>query len=90
MGLFHCPVGAVGRGGDGCIGCGLCCATSKEARVAATQKVRAYIRATAQRDTRLQIRKIAVCGKGGSGKSTVTALLSDALSELGDRHRPFQ
>ena len=41
MGLFHCPVGAVGRGGDGCIGCGLCCATSKEARVAATQKVRA-------------------------------------------------
>ena len=83
MGLFHCPVGAVGRGGDGCIGCGLCCATSKEARVAATQKVRAYIRATAQRDTRLQIRKIAVCGKGGSGKSTVTALLSDALSELG-------
>ena len=83
MGLFHCPVGAVGRGGDGCIGCGLCCATSKEARVAATQKVRAYIRATAQRDTRLQIRKIAVCGKGGSRKSTVTALLSDALSELG-------
>lgn len=83
MGLFHCPVGAVGRGGDGCIACGLCTATSKAERVAATQKVREHIRATTQRDNRLQIRKIAVCGKGGVGKSTVTALLSDVLSEMG-------
>ena len=29
------------------------------------------------------IRKIAVCGKGGVGKSTFTALLSDVLSEMG-------
>lgn len=83
MGLFHCPVGAVGRGGDGCIACGLCTATSKAERVAATQKVREHIRATTQRDMRLQIRKIAVCGKGGVGKSTVTALISDVLSEFG-------
>lgn len=83
MGLFHCPVGAVGRGGDGCIDCGLCCATNQAERAAATKKVRAHIRATMTRDTRLQIRKIAVCGKGGAGKSTITALLSDIISEMG-------
>ncbi len=83
MGLFHCPVGAVGRGGDGCIDCGLCTATSKEQRQAATEKIRAYIRTHAERSPNRQIRKIAVCGKGGAGKSTVTALLSAALAQMG-------
>ena len=83
MGLFHCPVGAAGRGGDGCIDCGLCVAGSKAERAEATRRIRAYIRATAQQDTRRFIRKIALCGKGGAGKSTVTALLSKALEQLG-------
>ena len=83
MGIFHCPVGAVGRGGEGCIECGLCIAANKAARQAATEKVRAYIRRNTQRDSTRRIRKIAVCGKGGVGKSTVTALLSDTLSEMG-------
>lgn len=83
MGIFHCPVGAVGRGGEGCIDCGLCIAGTKQARQQATQKVRAYIRTHTRRDDSRMIRKIAVCGKGGVGKSTFTALLSDVLSEMG-------
>lgn len=83
MGIFHCPVGAVGRGGEGCIDCGLCIADTKQARQQATQKVRDYIRTHTQRDDSRRIRKIAVCGKGGVGKSTFTALLSDVLSEMG-------
>lgn len=83
MGIFHCPVGAVGRGGDGCIVCGLCIAATKQARQQATQKIREYIRTHTQRDNSRAIHKIAVCGKGGVGKSTITALLSDALSEMG-------
>lgn len=83
MGLFHCPAGAVGRGGDGCIGCGLCCATNKGERQRATAIVRDHIRKTTTRNPKLLIRKIAVCGKGGVGKSTVTALISDVLSEMG-------
>ena len=85
MGLFHCPAEAVGRGGEGCIECGLCTATSKAERIAATEIIRAYIRATAASSLSPIIRKIAVCGKGGVGKSTVTALIAAALNAYGYR-----
>lgn len=83
MGLFHCPAGAVGRDGDGCIACGLCIATTKQARIAATQIIRDYIRTTAAASLSPLIRKIAVCGKGGVGKSTITALIAAALDAYG-------
>lgn len=84
MGLFHCPIGAMGDGGDGCIQCGLCSATTREQKRTATDKMRAWIRENGHlRNADLKIRKIAVCGKGGAGKSTATALLSGALERLG-------
>lgn len=84
MGLFHCPIGATGYGGDGCIQCGLCSATTLAEKHAATEKMRAWIRENGHlRNADLKIRKIAVCGKGGAGKSTTTALLSGALAMLG-------
>lgn len=86
MGLFHCPIGAIGCGGDGCIQCGLCSATTLAEKYAATEKMRAWIRENGHlRNADLKIRKIAVCGKGGAGKSTTTALLSGALAMLGYR-----
>ena len=86
MGLFHCPLGALGYGDDGCIQCGLCSAVTRAQKIEATQKMRAWIRENRQSSNPdLLIQKIAVCGKGGSGKSTLTALLSGALEHIGYR-----
>ena len=86
MGDFHCPVGAPVFQGMGCIECRLCQARTKAEVAAATEIVGAYIRSTAgERLEGKKIRKIAVCGKGGSGKSTVAALLANSLVTLGYR-----
>lgn len=84
MGDFHCPVGAPTYTGEGCIDCKMCLATTKEEVVAATKIVGDYIRSTAAaRHAGKAIKKIAVCGKGGAGKSTVTALLARSMVALG-------
>ncbi len=84
MGDFHCPVGAPVYTGEGCIDCKMCLATTKEEVVAATKIVGDYIRSTAAaRHALKDIKKIAVCGKGGAGKSTVTALLARSMVALG-------
>jgi CO dehydrogenase maturation factor len=80
MGTFHCPLGSPFYEGDGCIYCGLCIAESKESRIAAAEKIRTYIRS--QADRRSRFRKIAVCGKGGVGKSTITVLLAASLQDM--------
>lgn len=84
MGLFHCPIGALGCGKEGCIRCGLCNAVTREEKIQASNIMRRWIQENAfLRNRDFKIRKIAVCGKGGSGKSTTTALLSGALEQLG-------
>ncbi len=84
MGLFHCPIGAIGFGQEGCIGCGLCSASTREEKIAAAGILRNWIRENADlRNPDIKIKKIAVCGKGGSGKSTFSALLAGALDLLG-------
>jgi CO dehydrogenase maturation factor len=79
MGTFHCPLGAPFYEGEGCILCGLCIADSKEQRIAAAEMIRAYLRS--QADRRSRFKKIAVCGKGGVGKSTIVALLAETLRD---------
>ena len=89
MGAFHCPIGAAAQGSMGCINCGLCTAATKTQRVAAAGRMREYIRSLAGTRAGL-IRKIAVCGKGGVGKSTFSALLAESAVSLGvpdDGHR---
>ena len=81
MGAFHCPMGAPFYDGDGCILCGLCIATTKEEMVEATKKIRNYLRS--QVDRKSDFKKIAICGKGGTGKSTIVTLMADALREEG-------
>ena len=83
MGLFHCPMGAPFYDDDACIDCGLCLATTKEEMVEATRRIRAYLKSHAER--KAAISKIAVCGKGGVGKSTVTTLLAKAIRRKGYR-----
>ena len=84
MGDFHCPVGAPTHTGEGCIDCKMCLATTKDEVIAATKIVGEYIRATAaERHEGKAIRKVAVVGKGGAGKSTVAALLARSLCTLG-------
>ncbi len=80
MGAFHCPFGCPYHEADGCIDCGLCSATANEEMVAASKKVRAYLKAHSKQGG--PVKKIAVCGKGGVGKSTVTTLMAKVLSEL--------
>ena len=63
MGGFHCPLGAMSPGNEGCIRCGLCSAASKADYAKAADILRAYIREHAPRPGRAE--KIAVCGKGG-------------------------
>ncbi len=84
MGLFHCPIGAIGCGKEGCIRCGLCNAFTREEKIKASEIMRKWIQENAYaRNKDFKINKIAVCGKGGSGKSTTTTLLSGALEQLG-------
>lgn len=83
MGAFHCPIGAVGYQGFGCIACGLCIAGSKAEAERATEVIRRHIRSTASARNNKTIQKIAVCGKGGAGKSSVTAMLANALVNYG-------
>ena len=83
MGGFYCPMGAMSPGNDGCIGCGLCTASGREEYAAAADRLRAYIRDHVP--LRRRTEKIAVCGKGGVGKSTVCAVLARSLADLGYR-----
>ena len=81
MGAFHCPIGAAYYEDDACIDCGMCLATTSAQKVEASRKIREYLKAHAPATTTLS--KIAVCGKGGSGKTTVTTLLARALAASG-------
>ena len=85
MGLFHCPLGALSYGDEACIRCGLCSAVTAQEKRAAAEIMRTWIREHGSSHSDIKIRKIAVCGKGGAGKSTATALLSGALAMLGYR-----
>jgi len=82
MGLFHCPVGCAYYEDEPCIDCGLCLATTEEERGLASKKIREYLRARAGKRNGPS-RKIAVCGKGGTGKSTIVVLLANAFLEMG-------
>jgi len=81
VGTFHCPLGSPFYDSDDCILCELCTAITKEEMVAATGRIRAYLQAQAERKS--GFKKIAICGKGGVGKSTVVTLMGQALREEG-------
>jgi len=83
MGEFHCPMGAAFYDDDGCIDCGLCSAKTKEEMVEASKKIRQYLRSHAQKEGIPT--KIAVCGKGGTGKSTIVTLMANVMREEGYR-----
>ncbi len=80
MGIFHCPFGCPYFEAEGCIDCGLCAANTNEEMVEASKKVRAYLKAHARQGG--SVKKIAVCGKGGVGKSTMVTLMAKALVSL--------
>ncbi|MBM3119777.1 MAG: DUF87 domain-containing protein [Chloroflexi bacterium] len=81
MGLFHCPMGAAFYEDDDCIDCGMCYAKTRDEMIEASKKIRAYLKSHAPKNS--IIRKIAVCGKGGVGKSTIVILLANVLKEAG-------
>lgn len=84
MADFHCPLGAEYRGDSGCVWCGMCVAQSQQDMVRAGRILREHMKDQAKaRYMQRAIRKIAVCGKGGAGKSSFTALLSAALTGCG-------
>ncbi|MBQ2746867.1 MAG: P-loop NTPase [Firmicutes bacterium] len=84
MSFFHCPVGASSKGTEECISCGMCTALTREEQKKAADIVRAYLRSNvSKRLSRYVIKKIAVCGKGGAGKSTVAAMMAIALRDMG-------
>lgn len=81
MPAFHCPMGSAFYDDEPCIDCGLCSARTSEEMVAASKKLRDYLRSHVETD-RLS-KKIALCGKGGAGKSTVVALMANVLRRAG-------
>jgi len=81
MGLFHCPMGVAFYDDEGCIDCGMCSATTEEEMVEASKKIRAYLRSHASSEG--PIKKIAVCGKGGVGKSTIVVSIANVLRSKG-------
>jgi len=81
MGVFHCPMGCAYYEDEPCIDCRLCLATNPEEMVLASQSIRDYLRVHAE-NRKGPSRKIAVCGKGGTGKTTAVALMAGALREL--------
>jgi len=82
MGIFHCPLGCAYYEDEPCIDCRLCLATNEEERVLASRGIRDYLRAHAETRNGPS-RKIAVCGKGGTGKTTAVVLMAGAFRELG-------
>jgi CO dehydrogenase maturation factor len=79
MPIFHCPMGAPYYDGENCILCGLCLAATKEERIEATKKIREFLR---DRPVRKGLsKKIAICGKGGVGKSTFVTLMANAMAD---------
>jgi CO dehydrogenase maturation factor len=81
MPIFHCPMGAPYYEAENCILCGLCLATTKEERIDATKMIRDYLRSRPEKKG--LSKKIAVCGKGGVGKSTILTLMANAMAEEG-------
>jgi len=75
-------MGAAYYDDEPCIDCGLCSAKTKEDMVEASKRIRDYLRAHAEK-RRGPSKKIAVCGKGGTGKSTIVALMANALRQAG-------
>jgi len=75
-------MGAAYYDDEPCIDCGLCSAKTKEDMVEASKRIRDYLRAHAEK-RRGPSKKIAVCGKGGNGKSTIVALMANALRQAG-------
>ena len=86
MPIFHCPVGAAYYDSDSCIHCEMCHAKTAADKVRATEIIREYLRneGAANRE-KYKIKKVAVCGKGGVGKSTIVANMALALHDLGYR-----
>ena len=81
MGLFHCPMGAAFYDDEPCIDCGMCEATTEEEMVEASKKIRIFLKS--QAPAVRPIKKIAVSGKGGVGKSTIVTLIGNVLSAEG-------
>lgn len=81
MGGFHCPMGAAFYDDDDCIYCGMCSANTEAEMVEASKKIREYLKS--HNTSTGPIKKIAVCGKGGVGKSTVVNLIANALRKEG-------
>jgi CO dehydrogenase maturation factor len=84
MGLFHCPLGAAYYEDEPCIDCGLCIAVTEEDIFLASNKIKEHYRSLGEAKKGSK-RKIAICGKGGAGKSTFSVLLANAFQKLGYR-----
>lgn len=74
---FHCPMGAEYYDDENCIYCRMCLANTEEEMVEASKRIRAYLKEHVANNS--PIKKIAVCGKGGVGKSTVVNLIANVL-----------
>ncbi len=82
MGLFHCPMGCAYYEDEPCIDCLLCLATNQEEMVSASKRIRDYLRSHAETRKGCS-QKIAVCGKGGTGKTTAVALMANSFRGFG-------
>ena len=82
MGLFHCPMGCAYYEDEPCIDCLLCLATSQEEMVSASKRIRDYLKSHAE-TRKGPSQKIAVCGKGGTGKTTAVVLMANAFRSIG-------
>jgi len=74
-------MGAAFYDDEGCIDCSMCTATTREEMIEASNKIRAFLRLHAAKKG--AIKKIAVSGKGGVGKSTMVTLMANALAGKG-------
>ena len=83
MSMFQCPLCLPFYLAKGCMQCGICQADTLKEAMGASEKIRRIMQIQPALQPLQPPKKLCLCGKGGVGKSTITALFARILAANG-------